>query len=77
MQAANDNLAGLVQGFDEWIPLHEAARKAVADCAQKRAASHQFVRRKDAGRNDGAHEATLRGGTISGTPLRLAWARQP
>lgn len=41
MQAANDNLDGCVSGFDEWETLHEVARKVVADCARKRAASHQ------------------------------------
>lgn len=37
MQADNDNLAGLVEGFDDWTALHEAAQRVVADCARQRA----------------------------------------
>lgn len=35
MQADNDNLAGLVEGFDEWESLHEAARKVVESMAAR------------------------------------------
>ncbi len=41
MQADNDNLESVVEGFDDWIPLHEAARKVVEACGEKRTHSHQ------------------------------------
>lgn len=60
MQAANDNLDGCVSGFDDWETLHEVARKVVADCARKRAASHQVNGREEwpQGVGDSDHEVT-------------------
>lgn len=60
MQADNDNLDNRVEGFDEWEPLHEAARKVVEACALERAADHQLGLR-EIGRgieNERDHEHT-------------------
>ena len=42
MQADNDNLAGLVEGFDDWEALHEAVRKVVEALAYEGEAPTKF-----------------------------------
>lgn len=70
MNAANDNLPGLVSGTGEWESLHDAAKKVVEACARERASLHQSAGREDRGKTDrdngGGHQASrLSGSTLT------------
>jgi hypothetical protein len=74
MQAANDNLPGLISGIEDdecsWESLHEAARKVVEACTRERAASHQVGLREEGRKTDVSDS-----GRADHAETRLSWMR--